>query len=69
MLILGLKAMGSRTMKNQSALWALLICGMVYSPAMGEELRIGTNADWEAWQRPGNAIEISRGKASPSFVR
>ena len=36
---------------------------------MGEELRIGTSADWREWQRPGNAIEISRGKAGPRFVR
>ena len=37
-------------MKNQRELGyvlrAVLICGMVYSPAAGEELRIGTNADW-----------------------
>ena len=39
------------------------------SPAAGEELRIGTSADWREWQRPGNAIEISRGKAGPRFVR
>ena len=60
-------------MKNQrqlrSGLWAILICGMVYVPAVGEELRVGTSADWREWQRPGNAIEISRGKAGPRFVR
>ena len=60
-------------MKNQCELGrvlrALLICGMMYSPATGEELRIGTNADWDQWQRPGDAIEISRGKAGPRFVR
>ncbi|MXX38954.1 MAG: discoidin domain-containing protein [Gemmatimonadetes bacterium] len=49
-------------------LQVLLLCSMI-SPATGEELRIGTNADWDAWQRPGNAIEISRGKAAPRFVR
>ena len=48
---------------------ALLLCGMVYVPAVGEELRIGTSADWREWQRPGDAIEISRGKAGPRFVR
>ena len=48
---------------------ALLLCSMVYVPTVGEELRIGTNADWREWQRPGNAIEISRGKAAPRFVR
>ncbi len=49
-------------------LQVLLLCSMIL-PAAGEELRIGTNADWDAWQRPGNAIEISRGKAAPRFVR
>ena len=49
-------------------LQVLLLCSMI-SPAAGEELRIGTSADWDAWQRPGNAIEISRGKAGPGFVR
>ena len=60
-------------MKNQrqlgAVLWAILLCGMVYSPAMSEELRVGSSADWREWQRPGNAIEISRGKAGPRFVR
>ena len=60
-------------MKNHrelgAVLRALLLCGMVHSSATGEELRIGTNADWREWQRPGDAIEISRGKASPRFVR
>ncbi len=51
------------------ALWALLPCGVIYSPATCEELRIGTSADWDAWQRPGDAIEIRRGKAGPRFVR
>ena len=51
------------------ALWVLLLCGMVYKSATGEELRIGTSADWREWQRPGDAIEISRGKAGPRFVR
>ncbi len=59
-------------MKNHRELGALLqvllLCSMV-SSAGGEKLRIGTSADWEAWQRPGNAIEISRGKAGPRFVR
>ena len=64
---------GNRTMKSQrqlrAALWAVLLCGMAYSAAAGEKLRIGTSADWNAWQRPGDAIEISRGKAGPRFVR
>ena len=59
-------------MKSQRELryvfWAVLVCGMVYS-ATGEELRVGTSADWDQWQRPGDAIEISRGKAGPRFVR
>ena len=60
-------------MKNQrkwgAVLWAVLLCGIAYSPAAGEKLRIGASADWDQWQRPGNAIEISRGQAGPRFVR
>lgn len=60
-------------MKNHrelgAVLRALLLCGMVYVPTVGEELRIGTSADWREWQRPGDAIEISLGKAGPRFVR
>ena len=60
-------------MKNRRELGAvpraLLLCGMACSPTAGEELRIGTNADWREWQRPGDAIEISLGKANPRFVR
>ena len=56
-------------MKSQctlkSAFWAVLLGSI----AAGEDLRIGTSADWQEWQRPGNAIEISRGKAGPRFVR
>lgn len=60
-------------MKNQRplglVLWAMLICGVAYSPAAGDKLQVGTSADWDAWQRPGDAIEIRRGKAGPRFVR
>ena len=60
-------------MKNQrkwgAVLWAVLICGIAYSPAAGENLRVGASADWDQWQRPGNAIEISRGQVGPRFVR
>ena len=47
--------------------WALVF--MLYSTVPAEELRIDTRAEWNEWDRPGDAIDTGPDGVQPRFVR
>ena len=47
--------------------WALVFT--LYSTVLAEELRIDTRAEWDEWDRPGDAIDTGPDQVQPRFVR
>ncbi|MEE2657175.1 MAG: hypothetical protein VX733_01645 [Candidatus Latescibacterota bacterium] len=40
-----------------------------FNPAAAKQLTITSDADWQRWTRPGNAIAIEAGSMRPAFIR
>ena len=47
----------------------LLPGGLALSPTAADRLIISSNRDWNEWNLPGNAVELSQGRLTPTFVR
>ena len=49
----------------------LLVFGAWITPMQvaADRLTISSDRDWNLWTLPGNAVEVSRGTLTPSFVR